>query len=139
MDMLVNLLKKYREVISYLFFGAATTAVNFIVYWFATDVVYIDYMVANVLAWVLSVLFAYVTNRRWVFESAATGKAIITEMTSFFGARVFTGLIDMVLVFIGVQFLAINDILVKAFACIIVIILNYILSKCMVFKKKKPR
>ena len=89
-------------------------------------------------AWVLSVLFAYVTNRRWVFHSEAKGaKAIGKEFAAFLGARLGTGLLDMLIMYLCVDLLGWNDMVMKLASNVIVVILNYILSKFFIFKKKE--
>ena len=87
---------------------------------------------------VLSVTFAYVTNRKWVFESRAHGFVpILTEAARFFASRIASGFMEMGMMFIGVDLLHVNDKIVKLVANIFVILANYILSKLVVFRKKK--
>ena len=94
-------------------------------------------MISTVVAWVLAVLFAYITNRKWVFKSVANSRMeIVRELVSFFGCRIATGIVDWLCMFIFVEFLKFNDVLIKAVANILVIILNYIASKLIIFKKK---
>ena len=132
-----ELLKKYRSLILYVVFGAGTTLVNIVVYGAATRFLRMDEMAANLLAWLLSVLFAYCTNRTWVFESKASGfSALMKEAGSFFAARVATGLMDQGIMFLCVKVLALPDLPVKIASNVIVIILNYVLSKWVVFRKK---
>ena len=132
-----ELFKKYRSLILYVVFGAGTTLVNIVVYGAATRFLRMDEMAANLLAWLLSVLFAYCTNRTWVFESQASGfSALMKEAGSFFAARVATGLMDQGIMFLCVKVLALPDLPVKIASNVIVIILNYVLSKWVVFRKK---
>lgn len=132
-----ELLKKYRSLILYVVFGAGTTLVNIVVYGAATRFLAMDEMWANVLAWFLSVLFAYVTNRTWVFDSKAKGfGALIKEAGSFFAARIATGLMDQGIMYLCVKVLLLPDLPVKIASNVIVIILNYVLSKWVVFRKK---
>ena len=94
--------------------------------------------ISTAVAWVLSVLFAYVTNRRWVFHSEAKGaKAIGKEFAAFLGARLGTGLLDMLIMYLCVDLLGWNDMVMKLASNVIVVILNYILSKFFIFKKKE--
>lgn len=133
-----DLLIKYREVILYLVFGVLTTLVNIFSYFVLTDLGHINYLVSTAIAWVLSVLFAYFTNRVWVFQSSASGaKAILGEMGSFFGCRLFSGLVDMLIMFVCVSLLHWPDKLIKILSNILVIILNYVFSKLFVFRKQK--
>ena len=128
-------MEKYRRYILYIIFGVLTTLVNVVTYYLVH--LLLPVMPSTVIAWILAVLFAYVTNRRFVFESQAkTKQEIVRELISFSSARLFTGLVDFVCMFIFVDCLKINDLVIKTIANIIVIILNYVLSKIFVFKKK---
>ncbi len=129
------LYKKYREVILYGFFGVLTTLVNWGAYWILADVARVPYLASTVIAQVLAILFAYVTNRKWVFESKAQGPmAIGAEMLRFFGARGAALLLDLGCMYVGVDLLHINDKLMKLLANVVVVITNYSLSKLFVFK-----
>ena len=133
----LDLMKKYREVILYLIFGVLTTLANLISYFLLTDVAGVNYLFSNVLAWVLSVLFAYGTNRVWVFQSQAKGTAaILKEMVSFFGARLFSGGLDMGIMFVCVSLIGLPDGVIKILSNILVIVLNYLFSKLWIFKKR---
>lgn len=127
-----ELLLKYKEIIMYLIFGVLTTVVNIAVYYIMANSLQIHYLFSNIVAWFLSVLFAYVTNRKYVFESKS--EQIIKEMTSFFGARLATGAMDMVLMWLFVGLHILPDFIAKVITNVIVIIANYILSKLVVFK-----
>lgn len=132
-----KLIKKYWNLIPYLFFGVCTTLVNIIVYWVSAHPLKLGVMPATILAWILSVLFAYVTNRNWVFHSQAHGgREIGKEMISFFGCRLATGILDWLCMFIFVELLAWNDMFVKVAANVVVIVLNYVASKVLIFKKE---
>lgn len=121
-----------REVFFYLVFGVLTTVVNIISFAILSRMFGIGTVVSNVIAWFLSVLFAYVTNRRWVFLS--TGGNVFREMLVFFSGRLCTGVLDTLVMFITVDLLSWNDLMMKIISNIIVIILNYIISKFFVFK-----
>lgn len=123
---------KYKEIIMYLIFGVLTTVVNVIVYFVMADILHIHYLISNGAAWLLSVLFAYVTNRKYVFESIS--KKIMKEMISFFGARLATGIMDMGLMWIFVGLHILPDFAAKVITNIFVIVANYVLSKLVVFK-----
>lgn len=129
----ILLLKQYREIIAYLIFGVLTTLVNIVIYFLASDILSINYLISNLLAWFISVLFAYITNRAYVFES--TSAHFIKEAIKFFGSRITTGIIDMILMWSLVSFTSINDVLIKIIVNVIVIVLNYIFSKLFVFKE----
>lgn len=122
-----------REVMMYLIFGVLTTVVNIIV--FDGCLHYMNYMIANIIAWFLSVLFAFITNRRFVFHSHNnTFKAYIKEGISFFSSRLTTLVIEMIILFIFIQCLQLNEQITKLVSQVIVIIANYVLSKWIVFK-----
>ena len=121
-----------KEVIAYLIFGLLTTIVNVVVYYVLARVLGLNYLISNIFAWFLSVLFAYITNRVWVFESKNDN--IIKEISLFFGGRLFLGVMDSCLMFLFVDVLTVGDFISKIIIAVIVVILNYILSKLIVFK-----
>lgn len=138
MKKIINLLRQYKEVISYLIFGVLTTLVNILTYMLFADLFHIDYLISTVIAWILSVLFAYITNKLYVFESKTTVKnEIIKEMLSFFGFRLFSGVLDLANMFVFVSLLHFNDTLIKILSNVFVIIINYVFSKCFIFKQTK--
>ena len=92
-------------------------------------------LISNALAWFLSVLFAYITNRKYVFESSSQN--ILKEAVSFFSSRLATGILDMVLMWLFVYFNVVNDVIAKVIVNVIVVVLNYVLSKLVVFKGDK--
>lgn len=130
-----QLYEKYKDLIPYGIFGVLTTVVNIASYWVAAHPLGLSVVVSTVIAWILSVLFAYVTNRKWVFHSEAVGfNAIIKEMASFFGCRLATGFIDLACMFVFVDVLHFDDVAIKVIANVIVIVLNYVASKLVIFK-----
>ncbi|MCP8383166.1 GtrA family protein [Clostridioides difficile] len=130
--------KKHKETILYLFFGAFTTLVNIVSYLFFTRVILFNFMVANVLAWIFAVLFAYVTNKFFVFESRRVElKFLFKEFLSFVSFRLISGIIEMVIMYIMIDLLFVNDVIVKIFTNIVVIVLNYLFSKMIIFRKQK--
>ncbi|MDD2955719.1 MAG: GtrA family protein [Oscillospiraceae bacterium] len=132
------LLRQYREVINYLFFGVLTTLVNLISYFVLTRLFRMDYMAATALSWLLSVLFAYVTNKLWVFESRdASPRAIARELVSFVGCRLFSGVLDMAIMYLCVTVLGLPDGIIKILSNILVVVLNYVFSKLLIFRKGK--
>lgn len=133
-----ELVEKYRDVIPYAVFGVLTTLVNIVSYWLFSHVFNAGVMGSTVIAWILSVLFAYVTNRKWVFYSEAAGtSAVMKEMASFFACRLATGVIDWLCMFIFADQLHMNDMVIKVAANIIVIVLNYVASKLVIFRHRK--
>lgn len=130
--------KKYKEIINYLIFGVLTTIVNLVSYYFLTSTVLspdkaLYLQIANMISWIVSVIFAYITNRKYVFKS--NNDNIVKEITDFTGARIITLLLDMVIMFIGVTLFEVNDKFIKIISQVLVIIFNYIFSKIFVFKK----
>ena len=137
MKKLIDLFFKYKEVILYLFFGGCSTLVNIVTYGIGTIVLEWDVVSANILAWVCSVIFAYLTNKFFVFESKTNDlNTLFKEILSFFSARIVTLLLDVAIMKFGIYF-GINDLIMKVIANIFVIIANYIFSKLFIFKKEK--
>lgn len=133
-----QLIDKYKDVIPYAVFGVLTTLVNIGSYWVMAHPMKMPVMVSTVIAWILSVLFAYLTNRKWVFHSeASSSNEIIHEIVMFFSARLATGVIDGGSMFIFVDLMKMNDVVIKTLANVLVIILNYVASKFFIFKHQK--
>ncbi len=129
---------KYKEALLYLFFGVCTTLVNLVTKWILLLTVInssnaIQLQVAIIISWIVSVLFAYVTNRKYVFESKS--KSIFKEISSFFGSRVATLVLEMIIMYIFVTVLNFNVYLFTIISQVLVIVLNYVFSKLFVFKK----
>ena len=129
----------HLQIINYLIFGVLTTVVSFVVYFIFAKVFKIDEVISNVISWFFSVLFAFITNKLYVFESKETGKkTLLKEIISFYLARLFTGVVcDLGVFALMVKIFKINDVLSKLVTQVIVIILNYVLSKLFVFKQNK--
>ena len=129
----------YKEVVNYLVFGGLTTIVNFVTYYIFARMIGIDEVVSSALSWFFSVLFAYITNKIFVFDSKTETKTqLIKECVSFFLARILSGILCDVGTFaLMVKVFNINDILSKIVTQVMVVIVNYIFSKFIVFKKKK--
>lgn len=132
---------EYKEIINYLIFGVLSTVVNFASYFIFAKLFHIDEVVSSGLSWFCAVLFAYITNKIFVFESKTkTVKEFIKEMISFFACRVLSGILCDVGTFaLMVKVLNINDIIAKIVTQIMVVILNYVLSKLVIFKKKSEK
>lgn len=130
---------KYKEVINYLVFGGLATIVNFVSYFIFARLIGVDEVISSGLSWFCSVLFAYITNKLFVFESKTeTGKAFLKEMISFFLARIVSGaLCDVGTFALMVRVFHINDIFSKIVTQVMVVIVNYFFSKLIVFRKKK--
>lgn len=129
------LLEKYKAIILYGIFGVLTTLINIVVYEAFYRYAGWSNVVSNIVAWVAAVLFAFVTNKLWVFESKTTEKkALMFEITSFFGCRLATGVLDLAIMYVAVDEMALNSTLMKCISNVIVIIVNYIASKLLIFK-----
>lgn len=136
-DKIKALYVKYKSIVMYGIFGVLTTILNYFVYWLCAHPFSLDLLVSNVLAWIAGVAFAYVTNKIYVFESKEkSSKGIIRELFSFVMSRLFTLLVETVIMYIFAKKLGFNDLIIKLIANVVVIILNYVLSKLIVFKKK---
>lgn len=137
MKTLIELFRKYQDVISYLFFGGLSTVVNIVSYAFFSHVLGMGTVVASAASWFVTVIFVYLTNRTWVFHSQAEGAAeIIREFIAFMGCRLATGVLDVAIMWLSVDILGLNDIVMKVISNIIVIVLNYVASKLIIFKQK---
>lgn len=135
-----QLFVKYRELILYVFFGGLTTLVNWGLYWLLASPLGVPYLWATAIAQIASILFAYVTNRIWVFQSKARGfREVSLEMLRFFGARGVSFFLDLGCMYVGVDLLHINDTWMKLLANILVIIANYVFSKVFVFRKGREK
>ena len=139
MQRIKELAIKYKEIISYLIFGVLTTIVSLgayygSVYTFLNPNDGFQLQIANIISWITGVLFAYITNRKFVFESKEKNK--IKEASKFVTSRVATLLMDMIIMFIGVTTLKFNDKIIKLVSQVLVVIANYLLSKIIVFKKE---
>ena len=135
---MLKLYNKYKEVIMYLIFGFLTTIISLIVYFLLTKTILnpnnpILLQIANITSWICGVTFAYITNRKYVFESKNKNK--VKEATSFVTARIITLLMDMLIMYIGVTVLRYNDEIIKIISQIVIIISNYLFSKLFVFVK----
>ena len=137
---MIELYKKYKEIINYLIFGVLTTVVSLATYYicvftFLNPENPVELQIANIISWIFAVIFAYVTNRKYVFESKEKNK--VKEATKFVGSRVFTLILDMGVMWLGVTILGFSDKIMKMVSQVLIIIGNYIISKLFVFKKEQ--
>jgi putative flippase GtrA len=131
-----TLFDAYKQIILYLLFGVCTTVINTICYWLLYEVLTLRNITSTVLAWLAAVIFAFITNKRFVFESKRTNtQERINEVASFFGCRLLTGILDVVIMAFAVDMLQWDGLLWKLISNIIVTIINYIASKFWIFKK----
>lgn len=131
------LIVKYQDMILYVFFGALATLVNTASYYLCYNVLGIPNVPSVLIAWLLAVIFAFFTNKLWVFKSKSFAPEVLKhEILTFFGARALTGLMDLGIMYLTVDVLHWNATLWKLISNILVIILNYVASKLVIFKKK---
>ncbi len=140
MKTLKSLYQTYREVFWYLVCGAGTTVVNLICFWCCANLLRTPTAVSTAIAWLFSVIFAYITNRTFVFRSQNSGlAAILREMTAFFGARIFSGALDVALMVIFVDGLHLPEMWMKMAVNVLVTVCNFVASKWIVFRKKPSK
>jgi hypothetical protein len=134
--MMKKLLEKYKSIIRYAFFGVMTTIVNVAVYSLFYEVLSIGNILSTVVSWGLAVAFAFVTNKLFVFESRSLkAKTVLKEVTNFILCRVGTGLVEVIMMYVFVDILSYNGTIMKLLTNIIVIILNYVASKLIIFQR----
>lgn len=127
-----------REIITYGISGVLTTAINLISYYLCWNIFGIHNLIANIIAWVLAVTFAYFMNAIWVFNDKRQGaKEETVKMFKFYVARIFSLIVEEAGLFLFVEILHFSNMLVKCGLAVIVIVLNYVLSKLFIFNNKK--
>ena len=130
------LVVKYRDILSYLVFGVLTTVVNYAVYLPIYNLLGLSAAVSNVIAWVAAVAFAFLTNKPFVFKSHDwSAKTVIPELTKFVSCRVASGAMETLILLLTVDILGWNGNIWKLITQVLVVVLNYITSKLVVFKK----
>ena len=130
--------QKHRELILFALFGVLTTAVNWIIYFPLVNLFSVNYQVANVIGWIAAVIFAFFTNKVFVFgKKDFSGGTVWKEFFSFVGSRLFSLLVEMGLMWLFVEVLKVNENLSKIVVAVVVVILNYLTGKLIVFAKKK--
>ena len=152
--MIKKLFIKYKELITYVIFGVLTTLVNFFAFWLFTKIFGEEfYLVNNAIAWVVGVIFAYITNKLFVFESKSWNLKVITkEITGFLGARIFSFLVEEGGMFLFITVLGLGEksltilsltitgqFIVKILLAVIVVVMNYVFSKFFIFKSSENR
>lgn len=127
---------KYKEPLLYLFFGGLTTLISIFVFWLFNGPFGLNELVANLISWVLAVLFAFLTNKTWVFQSGRQEDGFFHLMLSFYAGRLLTLGIEELLLLVFITWLGFNSMAVKIVAQVVVIVLNYVISKLLVFRDK---
>lgn len=129
-------IRKHYDILAYLFFGVLTTAVNYVVYLPCYNWLGISAAVSNVIAWVFAVAFAYLTNKPFVFKSHDWSvKTVLPELFRFVGCRVGSGLLETGIIFLTVDLWCWNGNVMKFVTSVLVVVLNYVGSKLLVFRK----
>ena len=136
MNKIRMLIRKHYDILAYLFFGVLTTLVNYIVYLPCYNLLQLSASLSNVIAWAAAVAFAYVTNKPFVFKSYDwSAKTVLPELTKFVGSRVLSGALETAIIFVTVDLLCWNGNVMKLVTSVLVVVLNYVASKLLVFKK----
>ena len=137
LDWIIGLVKKYWDILAYLFFGVLTTIVNYIIYLPCYNILGMSAVSSNLIAWVVAVAFAYLTNKPFVFRSFDwSAKTVVPELSKFVGCRIGSGAAETLILLLAVDILGWNGNLWKLFTQIMVVVLNYIGSKLLVFRDK---
>ena len=138
MDFIIKIYKKYKEAIDYLFWGGVAFVLSMVLFYLFANVCGIYEQIANILSWIICVIFTYLTNRIFVFQSKVRGlKNIFMEFKDFVTARLLTLVMENVILFMMIDLLTINNMIAKLVGQFVVIVSNYILSKLWIFKKEK--
>ena len=128
---------KYKEVLLYLIFGGLTTVVSLVSFWICTYPLHINVLISNIISWICAVTFAYFTNAKWVFEAKpATRQEAFRQFISFYAGRLATLGVEELILLVFVTLLHGNEMIVKVIAQVVVVVLNYVVSKLFVFQKK---
>ena len=131
------LIKKHWDILVYLFFGGLTTVVNYVVYLPCHNLLGLSATVSNVIAWVVAVAFAFVTNKPFVFRSYDwSAKTVVPELTKFVGCRIASGAAESLIILVTVDLLRWDGNVMKLITSVLVVILNYFGSKLLVFRRE---
>lgn len=137
MEKIMALIRKYWDVLTYLVFGVLTTLVNYVVYLPVYNSLGLSAAVSNMIAWVVAVAFAFLTNKPFVFRSHDwSAKVVLPELSKFVGCRLASGVMETVILLVTVDLLGWNGNIWKIITSVAVVILNYFASKLLVFRKK---
>ena len=136
MRKLLTLCHRFREIGSYLFFGILTTTINYFVYLLLLNGACLSGAISNAVAWAAAVIFAFLTNKPFVFHSHDwSAKTVIAEFTRFVSCRFISGVAETVLIFLLVDILMMNGNVIKLIISVLVVIMNYITGKWFAFPK----
>lgn len=135
---LVSLYRRYQEGIDYLFWGGAAFLLSMVLFYIFANVLLIEEQISNVITWIICVIFAYLTNRTFVFRSKTSGKkAVMKEFADFTTARLATLILENIVLFVCIDLFFWNNMIAKLLGQFLVIVSNYVLSKLWIFKKKE--
>ena len=137
MNTIKELFLKHNSVLLYLIFGGLTTVINVVTYFISYEVLEIANLTSTIIAWVIAVAFAYVTNKLFVFESKKTGSEALKEAINFIACRIGTGFIEVAMMYVCVDVLGFSGTIMKLITNVVVIIVNYIASKFLIFNEGK--
>lgn len=137
---MAKLWQKYKSVFFYAVFGVLTTVINVVAYTLCFQIAGIPNVPSNIIAWAAAVAFAFVTNKLWVFNSKSMEIGVLlSELWKFVSCRLTTGVLDVVIMFVGVDLLSGPPTFIKIGSNVLVIVLNYVFSKLIIFKNSAPR
>ena len=135
-----QLFERHKEVILYIVFGVLSTIVSYITLWIPYKLFGVHELISNIISWVCAVSFSYATNAKWVFDAQPkNAKEAIRQIGAFAAGRIATLGVDELIMFVFATWLGFNVLVVKLAAQVVVVILNYIISKLFVFKTEKAR
>ncbi|WP_220728679.1 GtrA family protein [Apilactobacillus xinyiensis] len=134
----MKIIQNNKQVISYLFWGVMTTLINIVVFMLLQKLTSWNYNINNSIAWIASVVFAYVTNRKWVFHSKSSSiNEYLKEFISFSFGRFASFIMEEIILWVFITALGLNAGIAKVVGQVVVIVFNYFWSKLAVFKNKK--
>ena len=140
MELIIKIYRKYKEAIDYLFWGGVAFVLSMVLFYVFANVMDIYEQIANILSWIICVIFTYLTNRIFVFQSKVKGiKKIFKEFKDFVTARLLTLVMENVILFVMIDLLTVNNMVSKLVGQFVVIVSNYFLSKLWIFKKEKSK
>ena len=140
MEKLRALLREHRELVSYVFWGGMTTLVNYVSYTLLTELFHVYYLTSNIIAWAVSVLFAYFVNKIFVFRSKDwSWKVALRELWQMVAARLFSLGLETAIMWCFVDLLHCPHLVVKLAANVVVVIVTYVLSKWVIFKPRQEQ
>lgn len=137
MEFILNFINKNKRILLYLIFGVLTTLISFSVYYIFWDILKLSATLSNLISWICAVIFAFLTNKPFVFESNNWSASVVTaEFIKFIGGRLGSGVFESIMLLVTVDLLSWNGILMKVLASVFVVIINYVISNYFVFTKK---